>query len=566
MSQNGDNREDLARLREIASLMSAYGFASAVEKIPLLKRFSSRLVKKQESLPPGERFAQFLEKLGPTFIKVGQILSTRQDLLPQDFTQPLSRLQDDAPAFGSDQAKQLIEAELKESIPKLFLEFSDEPMASASMAQVHAAKLLDGRHVVVKVQRPGIENQVRTDAAILVVVAQLLERIVMEARDHHAAGLAKEFKDALHQELDFRIEAKNLQTFAKLNQHREGIHVPFLVPEYSTSRIMVMEKIEGFRITDQITNTSKEVREKRIERLIALTFDHIFVDGFFHGDPHPGNILVTEKGDLAFIDFGLMGKVPRESQDRILLLNLALSLQDADVVSKLIVRIGDPDDRVVMNDLRSAVRGLLDRYMGARVGDVNASQALSDLIELSTRFGVQMPPSFAILSKATVAIEGIVRSQHAGFDPIPLLKEKSKGLLLERIDPRQAKAGGLRTLLHVTLLMQELPLQLGQTLLDMERGQVRIEMVSEDLKRLERNIRGLGMTVFGGLMSCALILGGIYALSKYDWRILGIPALPTIAFSLSGILFGVAFSWFITGGSTPRFRIRKLFKWISPQR
>jgi ubiquinone biosynthesis protein len=549
-------RSRLGRLREIAAVMARHGFAPAMRRMPLVRAFAPEAEDAPSRRPAHERFASMLEDLGPTFVKLGQILSTRGDLLPPEFIEALSRLQDQVPPFPFAGVRAQIEEALGRKPEELFASIDETPLASASMAQVHTARLPGGEDVVIKVQRPGIDEQVRGDAELLVVIAQLLELVVEEARRYRATDFVKEFQDALAVELDFAVEARNLRAFANANRGRDGVHVPTPYPELSGRTVLVMERIRGRRITEL---KGAPEANRIIERLVEVAFEHVFVDGLFHGDPHPGNLLVTDAGEIAFIDFGLVGRVSREAQDRMLMLLLALSLRDADTLARLIIRLGESETRIEVAALRTQVARLLDRYLGLTVSEVNTASVFNDLVELSTRFGVRLPREFAILSKASVSIEGIVRTLHPGFNPQDVITRRAEQLLLERVDPRQWQAGGLRTALQLGLLFQEVPLQLGQALMDLERGQVQVVVKSPDLEGFQNALRGLGMTIFGGALAAASIVVGFQVLARANFDLVKAPFVAGLLFVLAGGAFGVSFAWYMTGGRLPKLTLRGLF-------
>jgi ubiquinone biosynthesis protein len=551
------SRSRLGRLREIAAVMARHGFAPAMRRMPLVRSFAGEARDAPSRRPAPERFAAMLEELGPTFVKLGQILSTRGDLLPAEFVEALSRLQDQVPPFPFHDVRLQIERALGKKPEELFASIDEVPLASASMAQVHAAKLHSGEDVVIKVQRPDIQEQVRADAELLVVIAQLLELFVEEASRYHATDFVKELQDALAVELDFQVEARNLRAFAACNQGRPDVHVPKPYPELSARTVLVMERIHGRRITDMKGSPDAP---RIIARLVEVAFEHVFVDGLFHGDPHPGNLLVTEDGAIAFIDFGLVGRVSREAQDRLLLLLLALSLRDADTLARLIVRLGESETRIEVSALRAQVAKLLDRYLGLTVSEVSSAAVFSDLLELSTRFGVRLPREFAILSKASVSIDGIVRTLHPEFDPQEVITKRAEELLVERIDPRRWQAGGLRTALQLGLLVQEVPLQLGQALMDLERGQVQVIVKSPDLEGLQNSLRGLGMTIFGAGIAGACILGGFNVLARAGFGVVEAPLVAGALFVVAGGCFGVAFAWYLSGGRLPKLTLRGLLR------
>jgi ubiquinone biosynthesis protein len=550
-----------SRLATIAGVLGRHGFTPTMRTIPIIRAFAGADDDEaRRKRPVAERFTAVLEELGPTFVKLGQILSTRADLLPPEFIACLSRLQDQVPPFSIDEVRRILSDAWGEPpadvIARRFTSFDETPLASASMAQVHAAVLPDGRTVVVKVQRPGIADAVTRDSELLVVLAQLLERVVEEARTYRAVDLVTEFKNALRGELDFRLEARNLEAFAAKNGGRAGVHIPYLVPELSGRTVMVMERIYGVRITDLAADPPRAQRV--VERLIEVAFDHAFVDGLFHGDPHPGNILVDDEDRIAFIDFGLVGQVAGELQDRLIMLLLALSVRDVDTTARLVMRVGDADGRVALAPFRSAVSRLMDRYFGLTIEDLPTAALFSDLIDLSTRFGIRLPRELAILSKASVSIDGIVRALHPRFDPSRAIGTRAEELLRARLDPRNLQGGGLKSALQLAFVMQELPVQLGQVLLDFERGQVQVAVRSEALDTLNTTLRGMSMSIFGGILAGALVLAGFFTLDVAGLTRARAGLLALLAFGAAGGLFGVAFSWYVTGGRLPKVPLRRL--------
>jgi ubiquinone biosynthesis protein len=549
-----------ARLREIATVMAKHGFAPTMRTMPIVRSFASEDDVARRARPAAERFAAMLEELGPTFVKLGQILSTRADLLPPDFIASLSRLQDQVPPFGLVELKQtLAEAwggPAEQVLADRFARFDDTPLASASMAQVHAATLKDGRDVVVKVQRPGVVESVRKDSEILVLVAQLLERVVKEASTYRAVDLVTEFRNAIATELDFRQEQKNLEAFGRRNAGRPTVHVPFAVPEMSGRTVLVMERIHGRRITDLQGQPERAARV--VERLVEVAFEHVFVDGLFHGDPHPGNLLVDDEDRVAFIDFGLVGTVPRETQDRLLMLLLALTLRDVDTLARVVLRLGEADHRVALAPFRAALQVLLDRYFGLTLGEVSTGAVFADLVDLSTRFGIRLPREMAILSKASVSIDGIVRALHPRFDPSSTIARRAEELLRQRLDPREWRSGGLRTALQLGLVVQELPQQLGQALVDLERGHVQVTVKSEALESLNATLRGMSMSIFGGILAGTLVLAGFFTLDRAGLTQKFAPLIAGSAFAVASACFGVAFGWYLSGGRVPKIPLARL--------
>ncbi|MFZ9888306.1 MAG: ABC1 kinase family protein, partial [Myxococcota bacterium] len=377
MGNLGELRHDLGRARQIARVMARHGFAPFLRRVPGLGRLISSHDERTPTEPVEVRFCLMLEELGPTFVKLGQILSMRSDLLPLAFTRELSRLQDQVPPVPFADVRLQIERGLGRPLDELFASVDENPLASASIAQVHAARLGDGADVVVKVQRPGIAHEIRADASILLLLARLLELVLEEFATYRVHDLAQEFERGLLAELDFTSEAQNLRAFRAFNQDREGVYVPRVFDELCCRTVVTMERVWGRRISDLAAEEDQERTRSVVERLVLVNFEHIFVDGMFHADPHPGNVLVREDGSIAFIDMGLMGRLARDTQDRMLILLLAITLRDADTLARVLVRVGDANRRVQLHEFRDAIRRLLDRYLGLAVGAVDSSSVLA---------------------------------------------------------------------------------------------------------------------------------------------------------------------------------------------
>ncbi len=554
MSKLNDLGQDISRLSEIARIMSKHGFAPNMRKMLWPLKKSDRHLKSEHSA--AERFTLMLEELGPTFIKIGQLLSTRSDLLPADFIHALSRLQDNAPPFAFADAKKQIESSLKKPLSELFAFFDENPLACASMAQVHAARLHDGSEVVVKILRPGIKQQIERDSSMLLMCAQLLEWLIEEACEYQAVDLAAEFLKCLSTEMNFHTEAHNLQLFLKYNKHRKQVKVPNFYPEFSSAEVLTMERIYGKRISD-LKNDDQKNNERLIEYLLEVAFEHVFIDGLFHADPHPGNVLITPDNQIAFIDFGLIGHVARDHQDRLLSILLALALKDPDTLSRQLIYLGQPSCRVPLHQFRDGLRRLLDRYAGLSLSSMQAGCIMADIMELSLQYKIHLPREFALLTKASLALEGIIRQLHPHMNVSKQLAKKAESLLVERLDPRNFRAAGAKTALQLATLAQDLPTQINQTLVDLERGEIQISILSKDLAQLDRTLRGMALAVFSSLMATALIAGGFYMLQQNNGKLGGA---PFFAFTCAFILFLSITIWSLIGGSLPKVSLHRWAK------
>lgn len=549
-------RKDIGRFTEIFVIVSKHGFGSFLEAKGFKKKEKAAVPAASNS--NATRFCQLLEDLGPTFVKVGQLLSTRSDLLPPEFIAALSKLQDKVPPFPFRQAQAEIEVSLKRPLSEMFEEFDQKALASGSIAQVHRAKLHDGTEVIVKVRRPNIEQLIQADSAILQLSAQILEWTVAEASEYHATSFTEEFMRALTTELDFTNEALNLRLFRQYNKDRPGIYCPQYFADFSSDRILTMELVEGQRITDFPVNDS--VTQTLVENLLELNFDHIFVDGVFHADPHPGNIIITPSQQIAFIDFGLIGKITRDNQDRLLAILIALSLRDADTLARLLVQLGRPLERVKISDFKAKIATLLEEYGGMAIGDIPTKNALADILQASSEFHIKMPKEFALLVKSSATIEGIVRLLHPGLNVYRKLGERAQNLLAGRFDPKNFKTLSLRLALQLATAAQDLPLQVNQVLLDLERGQTQITVKVREFENFGQRIESAAIIIYVGMISSACVVSGFYLLSLPDFADSHIRWIP---FYIAGSLSMFSALWAAGGRRFPKLSVAWLRKRIN---
>lgn len=505
-------RKDISRFTEIFVIISKHGFGSFLEAKGFRRNDPGSI--RPPSLTSATRFCQLLEDLGPTFVKVGQLLSTRADLLPSNFINALSKLQDKVPPFSFAEAKSEVEESLKQPLAKMFAKFEEKPLASGSIAQVHRAQLHDGSQVIVKIRRPKIKELVARDAALLQLSVQVLEWTIAEASVYHAASFTEEFMRALAAELDFANEARNLQLFTSLNASREQVYCPRYYADYSSESVLTMEFVDGRRITDFPVNDP--VTKKLVETLLELNFYHIFLDGVFHADPHPGNILITENQRIAFIDFGVIGKITRDHQDRLLAILIALSLRDADTLARLLVQLGRPRERVKIADFRIKIAALLEYYAGLALGQIDSKSALADILQASMEFGISMPKEFALLVKSSATIEGLVRILHSSLNVYDTLGQRAQSLLTARLDPKNFRSASMRMALQFATAVQDLPMQINQSLLDLERGETQVTVKVREIEVLGRRIENSALIVCSGLISAACLMGGFQLLSAPD--------------------------------------------------
>ncbi len=554
--------KNLSRLRQISAVIARHGFGDILERARLFERLGIRpkteVSPEERRKSTAERFRTMLTDLGPTFVKFGQVLSTRPDLLPPDFVRELSKLQDQAPELPLEVVREVVEKGLGRRVAELYADIDEKALASASIAQVHAAHLKDGREVVVKVQRPGITESIRADLDLLYYLAQFLERVIEETGIYTPTGIVEEFEKSLFEELDFLHEAANVQRFVDLNAGRAFIKIPEVFHELSCRTVLTLERLRGEKITAPDATFD---RKKVAKNLVDAVFTSVFVDGVFHADPHPGNVFVLEGGRIGLVDFGLVGHVSRQMQETIILLMLAIVLKDPDTVTRLLYKVGIPDTRVNLSQFRHDASDILDRYLGLELAQVQSARLIDDIVSLALKYRIKVPKEYALLTKAGVALEGVVRTIAPDMDVLEVALPYAKRLLFERLSPRSASGGLLRALLQLEGLLTEVPLQLSQVLLDLEGGKFAVNVKAPELPQLVQALKWLGIVVFSGLTASALIIGSfeLLAQSKVRWQIHGIPALSIVGLVLASTLFGGALAWTLISGRIHKISLRKLF-------
>lgn len=553
--------QDLNRLRQIAVIGARYGFADIVDRggvWGLLGRKENVEVTpemRRESV--ARRFRAFLNELGPTYIKLGQVLSTRADIMPAAFIEELSLLQDRVTPFPVDQVYAQIKTALGREHTELFKSIDPEPLAAASIAQVHRAVTLEGEDVVIKVQRPGITEQIRADLSVLRSLARMLEAVIDEVGVYSPTGIIDEFDRAMHEELDFQHEAANTRAMFRNHVGRTSIKIPKVYDQLSGSGVLTLEFVKGVKLGHaQLDEAGKQTLARNI---LENGFKQLFEDGLFHGDPHPGNLLIQDGPILCLLDFGLVGRVTPQMADTLISLVLSVALKDSDSVARLLYRVGIPDKRANLVGFKADIENILSTYLPAQLSDINAKTLLRDLLDLAVKYRIKVPKEYAILSRAAVATEGILRSLYPDMNIGEIALPYAKKLLQERYDPSQMQGGMMKTLLRVQTMANELPLQLSQILLDLESGRFSVTVKADQLDELNRTLRKLSVIAFLGLLTCGTIVGTFIAFASKTWAIGGIPVMGVIGIVSGGFTLGLAFAWYLFGGS---FRKLKLSNWL----
>ncbi len=553
---------DLNRLRQITTTAARYGFQDLLERAGLFRRFGRPHAEVEpladtQRESTARRFRRLLDELGPSFVKLGQILSTRADLLPGEFIAELRLLQDSAAPIPLEQVRAQMEAAFGQPVDELLASIEPIPLAAASIAQVHRARTRAGDEVVVKVQRPGITAQVNADLAVLRALARLLEATVEEMGIYSPVGIVEEFDRAIHEELDFVHEAANVRAFAATHAERPALRIPRVFDELTTSTVLTLEFLDGTRLVQ--AGLSPERRQALAKVVVDASFQQLFVDGLFHGDPHPGNFLLLQDDVVGLLDFGLVGRLTRAMQETLVLLSVAVALKDADSVARLLYRMGAPDSRANLAGFRADIETLLQTHLpeARTLAEVNARHLLNDLLDLAVKYRIRIPREYALLSRAAVAVEGLLRELAPDLDILAVSMPYAKQLLAERYDPAHLRGGLMRTLLRFQGLASDLPTQLSQILLDLETGRFGVTVKSPELEKINQSLRSVAVISFLGLAACGFIVGAFLSFAQVPWTVRGLPVLGVLGIAAAAALFGAALTWYLFGHRVGKIRLSR---------
>ncbi|NJN16693.1 MAG: AarF/ABC1/UbiB kinase family protein [Oscillochloris sp.] len=503
----------LGRYREIAQVLVGHGFGYLVEQLGLISLLSlpRRLVMRMPPPMPlsnAARLREALVALGPTFVKLGQALSTRPDLLPSEFVYELGKLQDTVPPFPAEQAIALIEESFERPIDQLYASFERTPLAAASLGQVHAAVLHSGAEVAVKVQRPDIQQRIYTDLAILVDLAGLAQERLEFAAQYKLVDLAHEFATTLRAELDYRREAHNADRFRRLFGHNPYVHVPQIHWEYTDARVLTTERLYGVKLTNIPALEAAGIDRCTMARhCVELILEEIFSYGFFHSDPHPGNFFAMPGNVLGVVDYGQVGSLDRETTQALLLLLAAVTQHDSAAALRAMERMGLLTRRDITPVLRRDLERFTSAFVDRPLSEISANETIGELLALLRRHAIRLPGPLAMLLKAIVMMEGVGLQIDPSLDVFGIARPYVQRALAEQFSPqelsRQALSGG-RELGEV---MFELPSQLGDVLQLLNDGELRLQTRELELHRVSGAMIGAANRLAMAVVLAALILG-----------------------------------------------------------
>lgn len=513
------NVRDLTRIRDIAHVLVKHGFGHVVRQAGLEVQGEAI----GERLPVGRRIRMVLADLGPTFVKLGQVLSVRPDIVPGPVMQELAQLQSSVPPAPFEGIREVLESELSGPLSERFLEFEEQPIASASIAQVHRAVLLDGREVAVKVQRPDIEAKIRSDMHILYSVAQLAQGRIDVPGLYTPVGIVQEFEEAINQELDFIQEARAAERFRDNFMDSDDIVAPRIYTRWSTRRVLVMELLPGKPIItlDRDQVDGQAFMRKLIESIYTQVFEH----GFFHGDPHPGNLMLMPDGKVAFLDFGLTGRLTAEMQDTLMNCFVGAVFQDAESVALSIYRAGATDDRVDLKAFKQDIERLMTKYHGASIDQIKERASMVEFVETAARYKIRLPQEYAVLARMGSIVDGMAHQFLPDVDIVSEVRPLAQRLVQQRFAPERVGVDALRLIQLAQIAARDVPTQMGQLMLDLQRGNVQIATRDPESIYLREEIRHAGLRIAMALCTMALAISGAILIAPWNPAPFGIPLL-----------------------------------------
>ena len=528
----------LGRFKDIVVTLIKYGFSDVVERLDFPGReLLVKIRKIDREMGTWERIRRMLEDLGPTFIKFGQIMSVRPDLLPNPLILELRKLQDEVPPVSYEDIRQLVERNLERPLTEVFSQFEEKPVAAASLAQVHRAVLWDGgQEVAVKVQRPRIRPVIDTDLYILEFIAGQLDQRMEWSQVYDLPNLVKELKKGMFRELDFTREARHMKVFRSNLAGSQEIYIPEIHESYITPQLLTMELVYGSKLKELEPDALVD-REVLAHRALRLTVKTILEDGFFHADPHPGNVLILDDNVLCLLDWGMVGRLTRRTRyDLIDLINAVVD-KDSEKILGILLNMTQGSEDVNTNRLEREILDILDIYHSLPIRELNLGQLLLELSSMLRENRLQVPVDLAIMIKALITAEGTARQLHPDLNVVEEAKPYIKRLVAERWKPKVLWRDLSRNIYNLVFLQKQLPMRLAQIVEKIDRGELNIRFQHENLGGIRSTLENITNRLTLGIIIAALIIASSMIITTgVKPLLLGFPALGIIGYLVSGVL------------------------------
>ena len=509
---------NLKRYRQITTILLRYGFDDMLGKLKIdyYIQLSKKIIPKfkaqeLETITTAERLRLALEELGPTFVKLGQMLSVRPDLVPENFINQFKKLQDEVPPFPVDQAKKEIEMQLGKPVEELFTSFNDVPLAAASIAQVHRAVTTNGKQVVVKIQRPHIRNVIETDLNILFDLAGLIERHIPESELFNPRAIVQEFASTIRSEMDFIREGRNIERFRRNFAEDDTVYVPAVFWKLTTERVLTMEYIDGIKVSEleKIENTGLDRKIIAVNGAEAI-LKQVFEYGFFHADPHPGNIFILPNNVIAPIDYGMMGSLDDELMEAAGNLLTAIVKKDVNKIIRVFNDIRVIETSMDVRVLKTDLTDILDRYYQIPLYQLDIGKVIEELMEIIRKHHIMLPPDLALMAKALITEEGVGRVLDPDFDFFALATPYVKKLMIRKLDPRRNLKEFVSLLEDFSRLVKTLPEDLREIIGKIKRDNLNIKFEHRGLEHFISELDKASNRLSFSLIIAALIVGSSF--------------------------------------------------------
>lgn len=540
--QLGQVVKNVQRLRQILRVLARHGFTDLVVRMNLGKFLPSRVstfVESQADKSTGEHLREAFEELGPTFVKLGQLLSTRPDVVPESVIKELTRLQDNVTPLSFDAARSAVERELGKSLLEAYATFEEKPLAAASIGQVHRATLHTGEKVVVKVQRPEIEGIIETDIALLAFIAGLLEKYIPESRTFRPAVIVDEFFKSLVYELDFVVEANNMSRIAANLASMPDIVIPRVYKSHSTGKVMTQEFLEGIPVNNLKAIEAAGVDRRRIVEIGARAFfKMVIIDGLFHGDLHGGNLFVLPGNKLGMIDFGIVGRLSQKSCEQLAGMLLSLITEDYEELCYIYADVNVSGKYVDLEAFQREVQNMIAPYVGLSISELNAGKILIESTRIAAKHEIQIPGEWMLVFKAIITMDGMGRTMYPGFDLLSVGQSLVQDLLKNQYSPQKIQRELLWVAKDTMGLLQVLPRQLKWWLRKLSSNDYAFDIRVPELDTLREQLDSNAKRQSQTLLVVGLAVAGMIGLQSPEGHRVGpYPLLSVVLLALSAYLF-----------------------------
>lgn len=535
------------RYRQILSVLLSYGFDNIVNLLHLDSRLTHIIpvkrtkIEKVQKLNRAQRLRNAIEELGPTFIKLAQILSSRPDLIPLDFVEEFTKLQDAVSPLPFEEIEVVLREELGDHWEERFATIEREPLASASIAQVYKAELHSGEPVVIKIQRPGIDRKIHADLDILFTLARLAEEHSEDLKRIYPMKIAEEFSRAISRELDFTVEESNIELFQAQFRKSPDIIAPSVISTLTTKRVLTMEFIDGVK-----PGSAEKLREHGLDPIKVASLgaqavmEQVFDHGFFHADPHPGNILILPENRICFIDFGQVGRVTKRDREEFAGLLKSLILRDDRRTAAQIIHFTDYHSKPDMEQFEREITELIDIYISRPIDKVDTADLLQQIQHVLMHFNLSLKPHIYLMMKSVATVEGLGRSLDPGFRVGDFLLPFARKLWIKKHNPMRLSADFLTSLYEATLFLRDVPEELRELLVKARQGKMAVELKHSGFEALMSTLDIISNRITFAIIQAAIIIGSSLIIhSKIPPHWYGIPIIGLAGFLFAGVLGGI---------------------------